>query len=111
MTPDGRKIEVSVATGACHVLVVDDDPQLRQIVSKLLQSHGYRVSAASDGREMFDVLAAAVDGQTTAHYLAERLGSLDLIISRLSHGVPVGGELDLLDDGTLFAALQSRRAT
>ena len=59
MTPDERKIEVSVATGACHVLVVDDDPQLRQIVSKLLQSHGYRVSAASDGREMFDILAAA----------------------------------------------------
>lgn len=62
-------------------------------------------------REIILALAATVDGQTTAHYLAERLGSLNLVISRLSHGVPVGGELDLLDDGTLFAALHSRRAT
>jgi recombination protein RecR len=60
-------------------------------------------------REIILALSATVDGQTTAHYLAERLHRLNLTISRLSHGVPVGGELDLLDDGTLFAALQSRR--
>src|SRR5512145_1186699 len=60
-------------------------------------------------REVILALAATVDGQTTAHYLAERLAPLGLTVSRLSHGVPVGGELDLLDDGTLFAALQSRR--
>jgi recombination protein RecR len=60
-------------------------------------------------REIILALSATVDGQTTAHYLAERLHTLNLTISRLSHGVPVGGELDLLDDGTLFAALQSRR--
>jgi len=62
-------------------------------------------------REIILALSATVDGQTTAHYLAERLQPLGITVSRLSHGVPVGGELDLLDDGTLFAALQSRRAT
>jgi len=60
-------------------------------------------------REIILALAATVDGQTTAHYLVERLQPLGKTVSRLSHGVPVGGELDLLDDGTLFAALQSRR--
>ena len=62
-------------------------------------------------REVILALAATVDGQTTAHYLTERLSKTDVMVSRLSHGVPVGGELDLLDDGTLFAALQSRRPT
>ena len=68
------------------------------------------IERASAGvREVILALSATVDGQTTAHYLAERLQPLGITISRLSHGVPVGGELDLLDDGTLFAALQSRR--
>lgn len=65
--------------------------------------------AAGGVREVILALAATVDGQTTAHYLAERLQPLGVATTRLSHGVPVGGELDLLDDGTLFAALQSRR--
>ncbi|PCI33497.1 MAG: recombination protein RecR [Alphaproteobacteria bacterium] len=52
---------------------------------------------------------ATVDGQTTAHYIADRLKGCDVIVSRLAHGVPVGGELDYLDDGTLTAALKSRR--
>jgi recombination protein RecR len=60
-------------------------------------------------REVILALARTVDGQTTAHYLAERLQALEVSVTQLSHGVPVGGELDLLDDGTLFAALQSRR--
>jgi recombination protein RecR len=73
-------------------------------ISKLLER------ASADGvREVILALSATVDGQTTAHYLAERLQPLSVTVSRLSHGVPVGGELDLLDDGTLFAALQSRR--
>ncbi|MFZ2030597.1 MAG: recombination mediator RecR [Vitreimonas sp.] len=66
-------------------------------------------ASGSGVREVILALAATVDGQTTAHYLAERLQPLSITVSRLSHGVPVGGELDLLDDGTLFAALQSRR--
>lgn len=66
-------------------------------------------ASQSGVREVILALSATVDGQTTAHYLAERLQPLNVTVSRLSHGVPVGGELDLLDDGTLFAALQSRR--
>ena len=52
---------------------------------------------------------ATVDGQTTAHYLAEKLAGCGVTISGLAHGVPVGGELDYLDDGTLATALSSRR--
>lgn len=52
---------------------------------------------------------ATVAGQTTAHYITERLADAGVMISRLAHGVPVGGELDYLDDGTLTAALKSRR--
>lgn len=71
------------------------------------------VERASDARvkEVILALAATVDGQTTAHYLTERLGNANVTITRLAHGLPVGGELDLLDDGTLFAALHSRRPT
>ncbi len=51
---------------------------------------------------------ATVDGQTTAHYLIDALAGCGVTISRLAHGVPVGGELDYLDDGTLTAAMQAR---
>ncbi len=60
-------------------------------------------------REVILALSATVDGQTTAHYIAERLAGLGVTISRLAHGVPVGGELDYLDDATLSAALKARR--
>jgi recombination protein RecR len=63
----------------------------------------------SETREVIIALNATVDGQTTAHYLTERLRGLDVQVTRLAHGVPVGGELELLDDGTLLAALNSRR--
>lgn len=66
-------------------------------------------AAAPGVREIILALSATVDGQTTAHYLAERLQPLGVHVTRLAHGVPVGGELELLDDGTLFAALASRR--
>ncbi|MCZ6861567.1 MAG: recombination mediator RecR [Alphaproteobacteria bacterium] len=52
---------------------------------------------------------ATVDGQTTGHYITDRLAPTNVTVSRLAHGVPVGGELDYLDDGTLAAALKSRR--
>ncbi len=52
---------------------------------------------------------ATVDGQTTAHYIAERLAGAQVKISALAHGVPLGGELDYLDEGTLFAALKARK--
>ena len=59
--------------------------------------------------EVILALSATVDGQTTAHYIAERLEDLGCQVTRLAHGVPVGGELDYLDDGTLTAALKARR--
>ncbi len=59
--------------------------------------------------EVILALSATVDGQTTSHYIAERLAGLGIAVTRLAHGVPVGGELDYLDDGTLTAALKARR--
>ena len=59
--------------------------------------------------EVILALSATVDGQTTSHYLSERLSDAGVTVSRLAHGVPVGGELDYLDDGTLTAALKARR--
>lgn len=59
--------------------------------------------------EVILALNATVDGQTTAHYVAEQLEGLGVQVTRLAHGVPVGGELDHLDDGTLATALRSRR--
>jgi recombination protein RecR len=61
-------------------------------------------------REIIVATNATVDGQTTAHYLAERLSDSGVPLTRLAHGVPVGGELDWLDDGTLATALKARRA-
>ena len=58
--------------------------------------------------EVILALNATVDGQTTAHYIVDRLAGLPVKISRLAHGVPVGGELDYLDEGTLIAALDAR---
>lgn len=52
---------------------------------------------------------ATVEGQSTAHYITDLLADLELTVTRLAHGVPVGGELDYLDDGTLLAAMKSRR--
>ncbi|HEY7609482.1 MAG TPA: recombination mediator RecR [Alphaproteobacteria bacterium] len=52
---------------------------------------------------------ATVEGQTTAHYIAESLAGSGIVVTGLAHGVPVGGELDYLDDGTLLAALKARR--
>ncbi len=61
-------------------------------------------------REVILALDATVDGQTTAHYVSEQLAGSGVALTRLAHGVPVGGELDYLDDGTLAAALKARRA-
>jgi len=60
-------------------------------------------------QEVILALNATVDGQTTAHYIAEQLANTGVSISRLAHGVPIGGELDHLDEGTLATALRARR--
>lgn len=59
-------------------------------------------------REVVLALPATVDGQSTAHYLTDRMEGLDLQITRLAHGVPVGGALEFLDDSTIATALKSR---
>ncbi len=69
------------------------------------------IERARDGEVSEVILAtnATVDGQTTAHYITERLKDTGVEVTALAHGVPVGGELDYLDDGTLTAALKARR--
>ncbi len=66
--------------------------------------------AGNQVREVVLALNATVEGQTTSHYIADRLKESPVQVTRLAHGVPVGGELDYLDDGTLVAALKARRA-
>ena len=69
------------------------------------------IHRAADGevREVVLALPATVDGQTTAHYLADRLGPAGVAVTMLARGVPVGGELDWLDDGTIAQAMRARR--
>lgn len=66
-------------------------------------------AAENPGTEVILATSATVDGQTTAHYIADRLREHGVKVSGLAHGVPVGGELDFLDDGTIAAALRDRR--
>jgi recombination protein RecR len=63
---------------------------------------------APEVKEIILALNATVDGQTTAHYITDLLGAASVTVTRLAHGVPVGGELDYLDEGTLAAAMRSR---
>jgi len=58
--------------------------------------------------EVILAINATVEGQTTAHYVTDQLAHLDVKVTRLAHGVPVGGELDYLDEGTLAQALKAR---
>ena len=60
-------------------------------------------------KEVILAMSATVDGQTTAHYVADSLETANVEVSRLGHGVPVGGELDYMDEGTIAAALSSRQ--
>ena len=68
-----------------------------------------RRAQAQGVKEIILAMNATVDGQTTAHYITDRLEGSGVVVSSLARGVPVGGELDYLDDGTLMAALKSRR--
>ena len=68
------------------------------------------ITRLQPGIELILALNATVDGQTTAHYIADRAAATGAAVSRLAQGVPIGGELDYLDEGTLTAALKARRA-
>ncbi len=78
-----------------------DDLNIRGLVARV---------AEGCVREIVLAVNATVEGQTTAHYLTDQLASFGVKVTRLAHGVPVGGELDYLDEGTLAAALKSRTA-
>lgn len=66
-------------------------------------------AAAGEVREVILALPATVDGQTTAHYVSDRLAPTGVPVTSLARGVPVGGDLDWLDDGTIATALRARR--
>ena len=70
------------------------------------------IDRVSEGvvKEIIIAVNATAEGQTTAHYITDQLAGIDVKITRLAHGVPVGGELDYLDEGTLTAALRARTA-
>ncbi len=78
-----------------------DDLNLAKLIEK---------AKGGDIREVILAVNATVDGQTTAHYIADLLAPTGVKTTRLAHGVPVGGELDYLDEGTLAAALERRTA-
>ena len=67
------------------------------------------IARLGPGIELILALNATVEGQTTAHYVADRAAGTGARVSRLAQGVPIGGELDYLDEGTLTAALKARR--
>ena len=78
-----------------------EDLNIRSLVARV----------AEDGvQEVILAVNATVKGQTTAHYITDQLSGMEVKVTRLAHGVPVGGELDYLDEGTLAAALRSRTA-
>ena len=79
-------------------------PQDLTIDALVQRAHAPEVS------EIILALNATVDGQTTAHYITDLLQEANVKVTRLAHGVPVGGELDYLDDGTLSAAMRQRTA-
>jgi len=66
------------------------------------------IARAPEFREVVLAVNATVEGQTTAHYITDRLAGSQIKVTRLAHGVPVGGELDYLDEGTLSQALKAR---
>ncbi|MCV3239864.1 recombination mediator RecR [Mesorhizobium sp. ZC-5] len=78
-----------------------DQLNIKQLVAR---------AAEGDVAEVILAVNATVEGQTTAHYLTDQLEGFEIKVTRLAHGVPVGGELDYLDEGTLAAALRSRTA-
>jgi recombination protein RecR len=99
----------SIFRGRYHVLggalsALDGITPERLNLPKLLA----RVQAGGVG-EVILAMNATVEGQTTAHYLMDALEPLGVKVTRLAHGVPVGGELDYLDEGTLSAAFKARR--
>ena len=100
---DATRGRYHVLGGALSPLdgVGPEDLNLKSLVARLV---------AGGVKEVVLAVNATVDGQTTAHYVTDLISPYEVKITRLAHGVPVGGELDFLDDGTLSAAMRQRTA-
>ena len=85
-----------------------EDLRIDQLIDRVSKPREVTDSEENGKLEIILAVNATVEGQTTAHYITDRLEGLDVKITRLAHGVPVGGELDYLDEGTLSAAIRSR---
>lgn len=99
---DANKGQYHVLGGTLSALdgIGPDDLNIAPLVER---------AEAEEVKEVILAVNATVDGQTTAHYITDRLEGCAVDVTRLAHGVPVGGELDYLDEGTLAAAMRSRR--
>lgn len=84
-----------------------DDLNINTLITRIDQASEAEESPIE---EIILATNATVEGQTTAHYITERLKENEVKITQIAHGIPMGGELDYLDDGTLNAALNARRA-
>lgn len=100
----------AVVNGRYHVLggtlspldgVGPDDLNIPNLIER---------AGADEVTEVLLALNATVEGQSTAHYLTDQLAGCNVSVSRLAQGVPIGGELDYLDEGTLAAAVKARKA-
>ena len=100
---DATRGRYHVLGGALSPLdgVGPDELNLKSLVARV---------SSGEVKEVILAVNATVDGQTTAHYVTDLLAPFSVKITRLAHGVPVGGELDYLDDGTLSAAMRQRTA-
>ena len=98
---DATRGRYHVLGGALSPLdgVGPEDLNLKSLVARV---------AAGGVKEVVLAVNATVDGQTTAHYVTDLISPYEVKVTRLAHGVPVGGELDFLDDGTLSAAMRQR---
>ncbi len=99
---DSYKGQYHVLGGTLSALdgVTPDDLNVSSLIAR---------ASNSEVKEVILALNATVDGQTTAHYISDRLSAAGVKVSAIAHGVPVGGELDYLDDGTLTQALRARK--
>lgn len=83
-----------------------EDLSIPQLVARATRGE----DEAKKVREVIVALNATIDGQTTAHYIADHLAPAGVALTQLAHGVPIGGQIDYLDDGTLTTALKARKA-
>ena len=109
---DQWSIENSSAyKGYFHILGGTISSSLSERKEDLLINSLVERAKKKDIEEVIIATSATVEGQTTAYYIEDSLKKIDVKVSRLAHGLPVGGEIESLDDGTLFSAFKNRTGT